>query len=349
MARVSLSKYVFISLFLFIFFLVVALALKGFSVLSKAEITKFVFALAGLVMSFGITYIYNRHRVKFIGGNEVFLTLLFLLVYGALLFLGLFYQKILKQKWGMAFLLIVSLELSINTCGEFQGILKDWVYSSRSLYSNPYPKISNLVEDAKRQENDERFRLENLTPVSPNDGLNYGYSGVSFFSSIRNRHSSSFLAKMGYKSVGTNLNIRYDNNTLLMDSLIGIKYNISQTSSMKYGFVEQKTAGDYRLYKNENTLPLGIKTNDKIYKLPVNKKDNLLNQRLFFNTLAQTNEHYFMFIKPELVNQKDVEIVDNQSTITYKETMSDVAKIVTYKVKVPARKQSYFSFCYQSS
>jgi len=335
----------FLFRFSFLFsFLVIVLALRGFSVLDRTEFVKLTLILAILIMSFVITYIYNQHRVKFIGYSEVLFTLLFLFAYGVLLFLGLLYHKNYKQKWGLILLLLTSFELSINTREEFQGILKDWVYSSRSLYSNPYPKISYLVEEAKRQENGDRFRLENLTPVSSNDGLNYGYSGINFFSSIRNRHSSSFLDKMGYKSAGTNLNIRYDNNTLLMDSLIGIKYNISKTPPMKYGFTEQKKAGDYHLYKNENALPLGIKTNDKIYRLTVNKKDNLLNQRLFFNTLAQTNEHYFMFVEPELVNQKNVEIIDNGATITYKETMSDVAKIVTYKVKVPAQKQSYFSF-----
>jgi uncharacterized membrane protein YfhO len=335
----------FLFRFSFLFsFLVIVLALRGFSVLEKTEFIKLIFILISLILSFSITYIYNRRRVKFVGYSEVFFTFLFLFAYGVLLFLGFLIIKNHKQKWGVILLLLTSFEMAINTREEFQGILKDWVYSSRSLYSNPYPSIKQLVDKASMQEKGSRFRLENLAPVSANDGLNYGYSGISFFSSIRNRHSSSFLDKMGYKSAGTNLNIRYENNTLLMDSLLGVKYNIDKNTPMKYGFLEQKIAGNYYLYKNENALPLGIKTNNKIYKLLINKKDNLLNQRLFFNTLAQTDEHYFMFVEPELVNQKDVEIVDNGATITYKETMSDVAKIVTYKVKVPARKQSYFSF-----
>ncbi|MDR1521370.1 MAG: YfhO family protein [Streptococcaceae bacterium] len=335
----------FLFRFSFLFsFLVIVLALKGFFVLDKAEFIKVVLILLGLILTFSITYIYNHRRVKFIGYSEIFLTLLFLLVYGVLLFLVLFYQKSRKQKLGLVFLLIISFEMAINTRSEFQGILKDWGYSSRSLYTKPYPDIYQLVEEANKQEKDSRFRLENLSSISANDGLNYGYSGISFFSSIRNRHSSSFLNKMGYKSAGTNLNIRYDNNTLLMDSLLGVKYNIDKNNPMKYGFTKQKTVGDYHLYKNDNALNLAFKTNKEIYKSPVINNDNLLNQRLFFNTLSQRNEHYFMFAQPELVNQKDVEIVNNQSTITYKETMSDVAKTVTYKVKVPARKQSYFSF-----
>ena len=87
--------------------------------------------------------------------------------------------------------------MAINTSGMVRGILNDWNYASRSLFTDPYPSIKQLVDQADK-DNETFFRLENLDPVSSNDSINYGYSGVSMFSSIRNRNSSSYLDKLGF-------------------------------------------------------------------------------------------------------------------------------------------------------
>ena len=55
------------------------------------------------------------------------------------------------------------------------------------------------------------------------------------FHLYRNRSTSSSLDKLGFKSSGTNLNLRYANNSILADSLFGIQYNISDSPIDKYG------------------------------------------------------------------------------------------------------------------
>ena len=47
-------------------------------------------------------------------------------------------------------LLLVSGEAIINTRA-ITGILDDWNYASRSLYSEPYPDLKNLVDQTKRK------------------------------------------------------------------------------------------------------------------------------------------------------------------------------------------------------
>lgn len=143
-------------------------------------------------------------------------------------------------------LLIVAGEAYINTSFMLNGILNDWNYASRSLYSEPYPDYKALVDKANNSNKKSFSRLESLSPISSNDGFNYGYSGISMFSSIRNRHSSALLNELGFRS-RTSLNIRYQNNTLLMDSLMGIKYNISNQDVLKYGFNPTNSQGKYTL------------------------------------------------------------------------------------------------------
>ena len=44
------------------------------------------------------------------------------------------------------------------------------------------------------------------------------------------------MRQLGFHTDSTYLNLRYPGNTLLMDSIFGIKYNISQAQPPKFGF-----------------------------------------------------------------------------------------------------------------
>lgn len=278
---------------------------------------------------------------EFVTLTSFILTVLFLLLYLA----GIaFYQlkKVPMQHLVILLLLLVCSEAFINTKLMVNGILEDWNYASRSLYSEPYPDIKKLVDQTNRT-NDSFYRLENLDPVSSNDSINYGYSGVSLFSSIRNRHSSSYLNDLGFRSRGTALNIRYPNNTLLMDSVVGIKYNISKQDPLKYGYASVGKAGKYTLYENSNALPLGFLADQTIYSVEQPENDNLSSQTNLFNALASTNETYFKFYQPTVIAENNVTTEKNGTGVTYKEKQSNVAKDITWTVTVPAHTQAYLS------
>ena len=278
---------------------------------------------------------------EFVTLTSFILTVLFLLLYLA----GIaFYQlkKVPMQHLVILLLLLVCSEAFINTKLMVDGILDDWNYASRSLYSEPYPDIKKLVDQTNRT-NDSFYRLENLDPVSSNDSINYGYSGVSLFSSIRNRHSSSYLNDLGFRSRGTALNIRYPNNTLLMDSAVGIKYNISKQDPLKYGYASVGKAGKYTLYENSNALPLGFLADQTIYSVDQPENDNLSSQTNLFNALASTNETYFKFYQPTVIAENNVTTEKNGTGVTYKEKQSNVAKDITWTVTVPAHTQAYLS------
>ncbi|MDA9471155.1 YfhO family protein [Enterococcus sp. 5H] len=269
------------------------------------------------------------------------LTVLFLLLYLAGI---VFYQlkKIPMNYLIILLLLLVSSEAFINTNAMLNGILKDWNYASRSLYSEPYPAIKQLVDRTKK-DNDSFYRLENLNPVSANDSINYGYSGVSLFSSIRNRHSSAYLNELGFRSRGTGLNIRYPNNTLLMDSIVGIKYNISESDPLKFGFTPIDSAGKFSLYENSYALPLGFLADEDIYSVKQPENDNLTSQTELFNALSGQDENYFTFYQPTIIDKNNVKVEQNGTSVTYRELQNNVAKDITWTVDVPAHTQAYLS------
>lgn len=269
--------------------------------------------------------------------------------------LGLFWlqqQQKLPRLGSMLMIGLVVVELGVNASGLVVGILHDWTYPNYVGVTSVYDDIEALVDYTKAEARDSFYRMENLTPITMNDSFLFGYSGVSMFSSIRNRHSSQYLDKLGFRSKGTNLNILYANNTLLMDSLLGVKYNLSkQDDSLKFGYHAVQTSGDYTLYENEYVLPLGILTDDWIYQ-----EGAVENQTKLINHLAgqDENESMFTFTDAEVIDSQnvdfDTEIIEgnNAEVVTY--TREDIAEPmeITYKVEVPAKQQAYLTI-YQAA
>ncbi|HAR1339731.1 TPA: YfhO family protein [Enterococcus faecium] len=321
-------------------FLVLLLAGKGWEKIEQDDgglLLGIILVVAALfAVAWGISYTY-------VTMTSFVLTVVFLGIYA---FAVGFYQhkKLSFNHLSILLLLIMSAEALVNTNSMIHGILDDWNYASRSLYTDPYPDLKALVNETKK-DSDSFYRLENLDPVSANDSINYGYSGISLFSSIRNRNSSSYLDKLGFRSRGTNLNIRYNNNTLLMDGFTGIKYNISKNESTfsKYGFRQAGQSGDYTLYQNVNALPLAFTAPLSVNDVEQPVTDNLTSQTNLINTLSGLNEQYFTFYTPTLKNQLNTTITKTTTGVTYSETADNQPKELTWEVHVPANTQAYLS------
>lgn len=282
-------------------------------------------------------------KYAYVTDNSFYFTLLFLAFY--LLTIVLYQrQQIPLKRLAVVLLLLTSAEATLNTNSMIHGILSDWNYASRSLYSAPYKEYQDAVSQTQKKDTSQFYRMETLDPISPNDSINYGFSGISLFSSIRNRNSSSLLNDLGYRSKGTNLNLRYQNNTLLMDSLFGIKYNLSKIDPLKYGYYQSYSNTQYKMYENTNAAALGTLTDTNIYKTKLPKTDNLGSQTNLFNQLADSSFAYFSFVKPTLVNSANTTITHPTSnTVQYAEQQKNVAKTLSWSVVVPAGKQAYMS------
>lgn len=325
-------------------FLVILLAGYGWEKLEQNDHGLFVGITLILAAIFSISWALKpAESYTYVTTTSFILTVVFLVLYA--IAVGFFQlKKIPMKQLSILLLLLMSSEAIVNTNSMIHGILDDWNYASRSLFTDPYPNIQELVTKTKK-ESDTFYRLENLDPVSANDSLNYGYSGISMFSSIRNRNSSSYLDRLGFRSRGTNLNIRYANNTLLMDGFTGIKYNISKNENTfsKYGFNQVGQSGDYTLYENINALPLAFTAPLTIDDVEQPATDNLTSQTNLINELSGLQEDYYSFYKPTLKKQTNTKITNTTTGVTYSEITSNQAKELTWEVQVPANTQAYLS------
>lgn len=303
--------------------------------LKQISLKNFYGVITFLTLGFLLTFFF-REQYAFLEDVNFLLTLEFLILY-SILFLLLFRHR-LSAKWiATIFLLFGLFEISIHTHYQVQGLSQEWHFPSRSNYEEKLTDIYNLVKTAK-SDNTSFYRTERLLPQTGNDSMKYNYNGISQFSSIRNRASSSVLDKLGFRSDGTNLNLRYQNNTIIADSLFGIKYNLATLDPNKFGFSLYKSSDTINLYESSFNQGLAILTN-QVYKDVKFTNLTLDNQTNFLNQLSGLNHKYYYSIPISSV-QNATEL-GNRITVN-KET-EETNATVSYTLTVPANSQVYFN------
>ena len=275
--------------------------------------------------------IYFKNHYSFLTKLNILLTLEFLVVY-LLLLLALIRKMISLKIFSILILIFTISEVSFNASSQLNGITKEWGFASRSTYDKDIPSMEAILEYTKQQP-DTFTRTEKLQTQTGNDSMKFNYNGISQFSSVRNRSASTTLDKLGFKSSGTNLNLRYANNTIIADSLFGISYNISETYPDKYGFHPSYQKDNLTLYKNQFALPIAFAT-QSLYKDVTFNDHTLDNQTQFLNQIAGLNEEYFYPINHHTDSGDNV--VNLNGTDTEDATIS-------YSIEVPDNSQVYLS------
>lgn len=275
--------------------------------------------------------IYFKNHYSFLTKLNILLTIEFLVVY-LLLLLALIRKMISLKIFSILILIFTVSEVSFNASSQLNGITKEWGFASRSTYDKDIPSMEAILEYTKQQP-DTFTRTEKLQTQTGNDSMKFNYNGISQFSSVRNRSASTTLDKLGFKSSGTNLNLRYANNTIIADSLFGISYNISETYPDKYGFHPSYQKNNLTLYKNQFALPIAFAT-QSLYKDVTFNDHTLDNQTQFLNQIAGLNEEYFYPINHHTDSGDNV--VNLNGTDTEDATIS-------YSIEVPDNSQVYLS------
>ena len=297
--------------------------------LKEIKIWNFLVSLFLIVTGFLAT-IYLKSHYSFLTDLNILLTLEFLVVY-SLLLLAVIKKFISVNLFAILISLFIMVEMSLNASSQMDGIAKEWGFASRSSYNRDIPAMESFSTDIGNQ----FTRTEKLQTQTGNDSMKFNYNGISQFSSVRNRSASSTLDKLGFKSSGTNLNLRYANNSILADSLFGIQYNISDSPIDKYGFKDIYQKDNLTLYENQYSLPIAF-ASQSVYNDVKFNEHTLDNQASFLNQLANVNFDYFSPIPYDKTeNTNDLISVTSSSN-------EDAA--IQYQIEVPENSQVYLSF-----
>ena len=283
-----------------------------------------------LVVSGFLATIYLKSHYSFLTDLNILLTLEFLGVY-SLLLLAIIKKFISVNLFAILISLFIMVEISLNASSQIDGIAKEWGFASRSAYSRDIPAMESFSTYIGNQ----FTRTEKLETQTGNDSMKFNYNGISQFSSVRNRSASSTLDKVGFKSSGTNLNLRYANNSILADSLFGIQYNISDSPIDKYGFKDIYQKDNLTLYENQFSLPIAF-ASQSVYNDVKFNEHTLDSQASFLNQLANVDFDYFSPIPYE-----KTENTDDLISVT---SSSNEDASIQYQIEVPENSQVYLSF-----
>lgn len=264
------------------------------------------YALGGSVIGIAIVmllanaqdYLDAKGKVYLDTVNSVWMTILFAAVYA--IFLYFLSRKNIKRKTvtGMTIglLCIVGGELTWNAVNSFQDIHTEVCYSTKKSYVQYVQSGRDLVD--KLYDYDQSFyRAEKTYVRTVNDNGGFGLRGITHSSSVMNTQVLKFIEAMGYSC--RSYYSRYDGNTPLADSLLGIKYVLDKgddttdlnptyelqfTETCKNQSEEEMEVG---VYKNPNALSMGYMVDDDITRVNAFGNDNPFNsQNILMSTIT---------------------------------------------------------------
>ncbi len=244
-------------------------------------------------------------------------TLTFGLVLAAIYLCFLYIYSNAKKKSSrnyiaLAMAVFVLFEAGYNTYDTILKIDKEVYYSSKKSYAAimDAPNVANQLKEY----DDGFYRTEKTFFRNVNDNQAYGFKGLSHSSSVMNTRIINFIETLGYST--KSYETRYDGNTPLADSLLGIKYvlndparNNADGKSLLSPYYNQVYTSTYQndngeasleVYENPDALPIGFMANSDILKLSFLGNDNPFNSmNNFLSAMTGNTPDYSGVLEPK--------------------------------------------------
>ncbi|WP_029322871.1 YfhO family protein [Butyrivibrio sp. AE3004] len=170
------------------------------------------------------------------------------------------------------------------------------------------------VGDDNNTDND--YRIECLSPRTPNDSLHFDYNGTTTYNSLLKVENRLFMYKLGFNDNG--LYTMYDaDNTMCADAVLGIKYLIG---------------ADGEITENSQVLPAELTSGDNVKKLLEKisaENDPFRVQKMLWDGLTGQNAEMFYEAKME-ASQSDTEETENGNVFKFSVTPSKDGELYFY-------------------
>ena len=244
--------------------------------------------------------------------GSIWMTVIFLAIYGVIVYFMSKKNPSRRMATGLmvALLAVSAGELTYNAVWEFKDIHKDVAYSTRKSYRE-YIRTGRELVDRLYQEDPSFYRAEKTYTRTVNDNAAFRLRGLTHSSSVMNTQILKFIEAMGYSC--RSYYSRYDGNTPLADSMLGIKYvldkgdenknvlkkGVNSESSAAYVLkfsqeckTQSETAVNVNVYENPNALSLGYMVSTDIKRIKFFGNDNPFNSQNMLLSTASGNMHF---------------------------------------------------------
>lgn len=122
-------------------------------------------------------------------------------------------------------------------------------------YTIPYERTKELTDFVKARDTG-LYRMEKYFRRSNNDPFMHDYAGLSHYSSTEKMSTIRYMGRLGFRDNG-NWAFYGEGNTSFADSLLGVKYVLSQYDGTGKPYVPvHETDEGYKVFENPYVLPL---------------------------------------------------------------------------------------------
>ncbi len=264
-----------------------------------------------------------------------------------------------RETAAIVLVVLVCTELFLSGMADMEEMDTDVVYSKYSKYNNmidTFRPISYKVQDYDKG----FYRMEKTYERKTNDNFALGMNGVSLSTSTLNRETIDFLKYMGYDSKSHNSH--YNGGTMVNDSLLGIKYLITNKDmSDEYGepiFTKEdynypedfKPLGDYNVYQNPYALSLIYGVADEWEDFDPSQYFSPFDyMNAMVTAMLGETETVQLFVPAKQVGEPTLNKVNKSVTtggeLYYKVTDSGTGDpTLTYKYNVPTNEDLFFYY-----
>ncbi|MGN1481001.1 YfhO family protein, partial [Porcipelethomonas sp.] len=279
-------------------FVLLLMAATAFTKLDGIKISGVFGSLAGILV---FLVVVASRGIDHITTKEIWIAAALVAFYCLVVFVCKKKEKFLAVAAPIAILAVSSGELVYNCYNTFKDEDKDLIYSTRTSWYN-YINNGREVTQQLYEYDDSFYRAEKTFHRTVNDDSAFGLRGISHSSSVMNANLLLFLEALGYST--STYYSRYDGNTPITDSLLGIKYAMDRNTVgsddakrlvnetydpvFAYNYVDENgkdTVID--VYQNPNALSIGYMADESVKYINSLGNDNTFNsQNIFMSTIA---------------------------------------------------------------
>ena len=230
-----------------------------------------------------------RKRYDHISDLTIYASFALLVIYAVILIFMILVKDKVKiwAVYALVLLQLADITASAAYTYHFQALQNETL----SDYEKTVRPTAKAVKKIKT-EDDTFFRMENLNPRQQNDGMQYNYNGITHYSSAGLMYVRYFLKMIGFNDDGLFTSYGHDN-TVTADSLLGLKYQLSDGTFKPHGIYYPVTEGETTVYENPYALPIAFCTKATVDGF-VFDSNPLAYQENIINTLSGGNYDIFV-------------------------------------------------------
>lgn len=224
----------------------------------------------------------------------VYATIFFLIVYTIVLSR---FKLARQRRQPIAFVLlsVIFFEMVLHTGGSLHYLDKNEYFGLREGYAygttaEAIRKASDMLQESS---DDAFYRTEIVPDKTSNDPFLYGFYGSTIFASTMRKDGVTFFKNMGYSSNAIN-SYKYDGQTILMDSLLGIRYLIyreqPKISEQARTLTLKNDDGGVYVYENRHALPLAYMVDPAVLSFTSHDRSPFENQTSLLEAMLPNTE-----------------------------------------------------------